>query len=226
MLFLAVGKCIASRVWVIEKLYVWPATSVVDIPVVTKLLQGWVHSNGAIPRDVSRDGQSLAFDLNSPETDVDILLLRLGEQRPPRPFWPGRKAERLPAFSPDSRWIAYQSNESGAVEVYVRPADGSSGRWKISSDGGTEPRWAGREIFYRDGTQMVAVTVTTDTPFTVGKREFLFDDPSYRLSTIGANYDVARDGRLLMIKEKGSEAASSFLQVMTNVSAALTKAPR
>ena len=189
----------------------------------------FVQSKAAIPRDVSPDGQWLAFDRANPETASDIWLLRLGEQRLPRAFARGRAAERFPAFSPNSRWIAYQSNESGTKRVYVRPADGSSGRWQISSDEGTEPRWSptGREIFYRVGTQMFAVTVTTDTAFTVGKRQFLFDGPSYLLSTIGANYDVAADGqRLLMIKEKGSEAASSFLQVMTNVSAALTKAPR
>jgi len=186
------------------------------------------HSNAAIPRDVSPDGQWLAFDLANPET-IDIWLLRLGEQRP-RPFATGRAAERFPAFSPDSRWIAYQSNESGAMNVYVRPSDGSSGiKWQISSDGGTEPRWnpKGGEIFYRVGTQMFAVTVTTDTAFTAGKPHLLFDGPSYPLSNIGVNYDVAPDGqRLLMIKEKGSEAASSFLQVMTNVSAVLTKGPR
>ena len=74
---------------------------------------------------------------------------------------------------------------------------------------------------------MFAVTVTTGTAFTAGKPQLLFDGPSYPLSNIGVNYDVARDGqRLLMIKQEGSEPASSFLQVMTNFSAALTKASR
>ena len=139
----------------------------------------FVHANAAIPRDISPDGQWLAFDLANPETASDIWLWRLGEQRPLRAFATGRANERLPVFSPDSRWIAYQSNESGAIKVYVRPADGSSGKWQISPGRGTEPRWnpTGREIFYRVGTQMFAVAVTTGTAFTAGKPQLLFDAP-------------------------------------------------
>ena len=189
----------------------------------------FAQSDQEVPRDVSPDGQWLAFDVTSTETAFDIWLLRLGEQRAPHPFANSRAAERLPAFSPDNRWIAYQSNESGRMEVYIRPADGRAG--KMAESPGKERSLAGiqmaREIFYRDGTQMFAVAVSTGNTVTPGKPQLLFENASYRLTNIGTNYDVARDGqRLLMIKEERSDAPPSVLQVVTNFFAELTKASR
>jgi len=101
-----------------------------------------------------------------------------------------------PSLSPDGHWVAYVSNESGRLEVYVRSFPGPGGRWQVSLDGGTEPVWAasGRKLFYRNGTKMMAAAIALHPTFTVGARRELFEgnyvnDPVYR------SYDVTRDGQ-------------------------------
>ncbi len=110
-------------------------------------------------------------------------------------------------ISPDGEWIAYQSNESGQYEVYVRPFPGvDGGRWQVSTDGGTQPLWArsGRELFYRSGAAMMAVAVETSPSFAPGSAELLFQARD-ALSLGGRAYDVSPDGeRFLILKEDAS----------------------
>ena len=115
-------------------------------------------------------------------------------------------------ISPDGEWIAYQSNESGQYEVYVRPFPGvDGGRWQVSTDGGTQPLWArsGRELFYRSGAAMMAVAVETSPSFAPGSAELLFEGRD-ALSLGGRAYDVSPDGeRFLMLKEDASSQDTS-----------------
>jgi serine/threonine-protein kinase len=115
--------------------------------------------------------------------------------------------EVTPAISPNGRWIAYASNESGQYEIYVRPFPNvDDGKWLISTQGGGWPVWAphGRELYYvrslnRD--QMMAVTVETEPTFAVGNPELLFEAPYYVIT--GKPYDISPDGkRFLMIKDE------------------------
>jgi serine/threonine protein kinase/Tol biopolymer transport system component len=101
--------------------------------------------------------------------------------------------------SPDGHWIAYQSNPSGRSEVYVRAFPGPSPTWQVSVEGGTLPIWArnGRELFYRNDKVMMAVDVSTTPVFTAGRPKRLFEG-SYLQDT--GSYDIAPDGRFLMIK--------------------------
>jgi hypothetical protein len=112
--------------------------------------------------------------------------------------------ERLPALSPDGRWLAYQSIESGRMEVYVRPFPNvRSGRWQISNGGGFAPLWSadGREIFYRDAVSIVAVRVRTEPAFSVMTSSTLFKLAGYVLAgQRGIRYDVGPDGRFLLLK--------------------------
>ena len=114
-----------------------------------------------------------------------------------------------PSLSPDGHWIAYASDESGRGEVYVRPYPGPGGKWQISLEGGTEPKWAGtgREIFYRNGEQMMAAAVRTQPGFEVGTRTRLFSGPYVQLSNQSTNYDVTRDGQqfLMLQPVQGTE---------------------
>ena len=110
--------------------------------------------------------------------------------------------ERSAMFSPDGRWLAYASNESGRSEVYVQAYPGPGGKWPISIEGGTEPMWSRdrRELFYRQGNKMMAVAVKTVPTFTADKPRLLFEGP-YATSTLAPYYDVSLDGqRFLMIK--------------------------
>ena len=109
-------------------------------------------------------------------------------------------------ISPDGRWIAYQSNESGKYDVYVRPyPDVNNGKWQISTSGGISPRWSpdGRELFYRSGDAAMAVPVDTEPIFKPGKPVALFRG-TYAGSggtTESTYWDISPDGkRFLMVK--------------------------
>ncbi len=121
--------------------------------------------------------------------------------------------ERTPALSPDGRYLAYTSNESGRFEVFVRPypnADG--GKWQVSRDGGEEPKWShsGRELFYRNGSrELVAANVTLGATFVLGEQRALFSTAGYVRSSTNVRYDVAPDDRrFLFLRFVGTGAGS------------------
>jgi Tol biopolymer transport system component/tRNA A-37 threonylcarbamoyl transferase component Bud32 len=179
------------------------------------------------PSSWSPDGQLLAFHEVNPNTQRDIWVLRMsdtspgsGEVRKTQPFLRTRFDEAGPRFSPDGRWLAYISNESGRYEIYVQPYPGPGGKWQISTEGGNEPVWNpnGRELFYRSGNTMMAVDIATQPGFAAGTPRMLFEglyDPApYPL----ANYDVSRDGqRFLMLKPaEQQQAAPTQINVVLN----------
>ena len=122
-------------------------------------------------------------------------------------------------FSPDGRWLAYMSNESGQYEVYVRPFPEGEGRWRVSSDGGVYPRWskAANELFYRESGRMMLV------PYTVEEDRFLFERARelFELATPGIrlrDYDVTPDGQrfVVLLPEDTTGAASTQLVIVLN----------
>ena len=166
------------------------------------------------PSSWSPDGQTLAFyqrpGAGGP-SDRDIWLLPLQGDRQPRPFLQTPFDESASVFSPDGRWLAYVSHESGRGEIYVQPFPGPGGKWQISTEGGQEPVWArSGELFYRSlgGQKMMAVEITTEPVFSAGTPQLVFEG-SYQPS-LGriAMYDVTRDGqRFVMIEPRqGAEA--------------------
>jgi serine/threonine-protein kinase len=136
-----------------------------------------------------------------------------GSAREVRPLLHAAFGERFPELSPDGRWLAYVSDESGQEEVYVRPFPAAdSGRWQISTGGGTEPLWArnGRELFYRNGAALLAVSVRAGSSFAAGNPEVVFQGQYVGRPIGGRAYDVSPDGRrFLMLKEGVSPAAAS-----------------
>jgi len=173
-----------------------------------------------IPGVWSSDGQLLAFHAAAPMTLRDIWVLRLSDRKA-EPFLQTPANEGAPRFSPNGRWLSYASNESGQPEVYVQPYPGPGGKWQISTDGGTEPVWNrnGRELFYRSGNRMMAVSVTTETGFAVGKPTMLFEGAyvTVPFPLIAAAYDVSPDGqRFLVIKEEPTGAAPAQINVVLN----------
>jgi serine/threonine-protein kinase len=124
--------------------------------------------------------------------------------------------ERTPAVSPDGRWLAYGSDESGSREVYVRPfPETASAKWQVSTAGGAEPSWApnGRELFYIDGKgDMVAAEITPGAAFGVGRQRTLFSVTQlYRPGPIPM-FSVAPDGqRFLMVRESASSQQSEMV---------------
>jgi hypothetical protein len=126
--------------------------------------------------------------------------------------------------SPNGRWIAYASNESGRFEIYARPFPGLGAKWPISTDGGESPRWSGsgRELFYRDPvkSQLMAVEVQTAPEFRAGHPRPLFTLHSTGPSTQSGLYkdwDVARDGkRFLVINAPEGSETGVRLQAVVN----------
>jgi len=147
----------------------------------------------------------------------DVWVLPLEGERRPREFFATQFLDRNPVFSPDGRWMALISIRSGQTEIYVKPYPGPGGVVQISTDGGNEPRWApdGRELFYRKGDKMMAVSIQTEPNFEAGPPRLLFER-AYAQNHVGSlsNYDVDSEGRFLMIKE--GEAGQAQIKVVLN----------
>jgi serine/threonine-protein kinase len=124
---------------------------------------------------------------------------------------------RYPKLSPDGRLVAFGSNATGRVEVYVEPFARTGARLQVSVDGGREPLWSrnGRELFYRRGSQIFAVPVDTRR-LTAGKPVLLFERPYVMNRLSGHDYDVTPDGRFLQIRPSAEEQEPPRLNVALN----------
>jgi serine/threonine-protein kinase len=162
------------------------------------------------PTSVSADGNIVFY-----EGARDIWVLPL-DTRTPVPLLQTPAFETSPRFSPDGRWLTYVSVDSGVGEVYVRPFPGPGGRLQISNGGGSEPVWSrsGGEVFYRDGNRMMASAFSAAPTLTAERPRLLFEGSYLRSDTGGAGYDVAADGRFLMIQPVEPERATTAINVV------------
>jgi serine/threonine-protein kinase len=179
------------------------------------------------PGEWSRDG-TLVFVHENANNRADIWAMPVGTD--PRPLVATRAHELEPRLSPDERWLAYSSDESGRFEVYVRPfPDIDAGRWPVSTNGGLVPAWSpsGRELFYVNGTTMMAVRVETkDGSFRASTPEVLFTGP---FETGSPQFDVSPDGPSFVMVEADPDARPTQVHVVTNWGTELTRrvaAPR
>jgi Tol biopolymer transport system component len=148
------------------------------------------------PSGFSPDGGTLLYDaLNATGTQRDVWMLPLAPRQTPLPLLEGPFVKEEAVVSPDGRFVAYVSDESGQLELYVRPYPSGAGRFQISSGQGTEPRWSrdGRELFYRAAGVLYGVKVDTRQAFSAGKPEPLVErvGMAIRVNT----YAPAPDGR-------------------------------
>ena len=174
-----------------------------------------------MPDDFSPDGTTLLYATAT--TPYDIWMIPVaGPRTAGVPLLNSPSNENNAAVSPDGRWLAYQSDESGRYEIYVRPFPKvSTGRWQISTAGGTRPRWSrnGRELFYYVGAglrgTLMAVSVESGSSFRAGAPEMLFQG-SYPNPNLGPGlYDISLDGqRFLMIKGDEDLASPRNLTVV------------
>jgi Tol biopolymer transport system component len=168
-----------------------------------------VRSDGLVsPSSWSSDGKALAYQ-SSIQTNRDLWIFEPGGNPRERAFVATPAEERAPVFSPDGESIAYVSNESGTNEIYVKRYPGPGGRVTISNGGGNEPVWSrdGRELFYRVGNAMMAVSVVAGPPPSFGQPHELFQGQylgDYSGAAAYPYYDVARDGRFLMVQRPAS----------------------
>ena len=182
-----------------------------------------------VPNSWSPDGRALVYRTNA--TPMNLGVLPLVGDRKPRLFEPSKVNQATGQVSPDGRWIAYHSSESGRTEVYVQsfPAPGV-GKWQISKDGGADARWRGdgRELFYYalDG-RLMAVPMTGSTALQVGVAVPLFEarllnGPDTHTG-FKQQYDVTRDGQRFLINVPLEEASASPITVVLSWTAGLKK---
>jgi len=167
--------------------------------------------------DWTRDGGVLTFGVLSADTSWDIWALPMDGAGEAFPVLQSEFAEVRASFSPDGRWMAYESNESGDWEVYVTRFPGPGGKWQVSTNGGREPQWSadGREIFYLDATEnLVTVPVSIDTTFRAGLPEPLFDAGLFPVLA-RRRYLVTNDGeRFLMLSPVAGESVRPISVVL------------
>jgi Tol biopolymer transport system component len=171
------------------------------------------------PESWSPDGQVLLFAKRDRGTGLDIWALPIGGERKPRPFLKTTFNEAAPVLSPDGRWLAYASDESGRYEIYLQPYPGPGAKWQISTEGGTEPVWArsGRELFYRNGAKMMSVAITTRPDVTIEKPKLLFEGIYESFMGPRANYDVTPDGqRFVMVQASAEESRPNQIHIVFN----------
>jgi serine/threonine protein kinase len=161
---------------------------------------------------VTPDCHRLLFDQDSSSGGRDIWTLTMQADEKPRPFIQTPFDEHGGAVSPDGRWVAYVSNDSGRDEVYVQSFPSPARRWTISNAGGKSPIWGirGNELFYRNGDKMMLVAVRTRPTFSATSPRVAFDLPPHV-----SQYDMAHDGRFLIIQNRG-QASVDTLNVIIN----------
>jgi Tol biopolymer transport system component/predicted Ser/Thr protein kinase len=176
------------------------------------------------PGDWSRDGRHVVFRRFSPGSAGSLWMLPLAGDRQPTPVPQTEARGTNGRFSPDGRWLAYTTDESGRYEVYVQSFPPSGTKWPVSRDGGTRPRWRddGRELFYLDGAgRLMAVPVEPGPTFRTGAARPLMDVP-FELDPVNAyQYAVAPGGQRFLVITPTNVAALAPLTVVLNWMAGL-----
>ena len=203
-----------------------------------KLADGSAQEDVFVPTDQhfhlgawSPDGERLVAAATESGVDAGSLwLLELKPKPTVRPLLKTQRAAQAPAISPDGNWLAYSANDTNRFEIYVQAFPGPGGKYQISTEGGVEPRWNpnGRELFYRSGNKMMAVSVRTsgntfesDTPQLLFDGKFTVMDGAH-----DAWYDVARDGqRFLMMRRTDAQNTTDMVVIHDWSSELATRVP-
>jgi Tol biopolymer transport system component len=197
----------------------------------------WIRADGAgnaqrltqskdiqSPTSWRPDGKVLAFWEINPDTAYDVMSLPMeGDEKSgwkpgvAKPFVNTVFVELAPAFSPDGRWLAYMSNESGNYEVYVRPFPGPGGKWQVSTGGGSMPKWSrkGKELFYRapDSKIMVVTYTSTGDSFQADKPE-LWSPGQFTDAGTYSNFDLDPNGkRFAVLKTPSTQGNAAMNKV-------------
>jgi Tol biopolymer transport system component len=171
-----------------------------------------------IPASISPDGETLAFVRQTSEAGADVYALSLSGDPNPHVLVKTPGYDGGAQFSPDGHWIAYASNVSGQMEVYIHPYPGPGRERPVSTQGGTHPKWNrnGKELFYRNGNKMMLVDVSRrDGDIALSSPRVLFEQRyAFGSAQSIANFDVTRDGqRFVMVKD---DSASDQLSIVLN----------
>jgi serine/threonine protein kinase len=169
---------------------------------------------------------TIVFARISTSMQWDIWVMPADGRQAPRPFLQSPFREYWGRLSPDGRWLAYASNESGHDEVYVVPYPGPGGKWQISTAGGNFPQWRadGKELFFQGADQSImAVDVRAGATFEVGAPKPLFKIPLTAGGYQGYRWAVSRDGQRFLVNTPSGAVAAGHFIVVTNWTAELRR---
>ena len=185
----------------------------------------WQSDRPIYPYDWSRDGRFILFLTGGQQTRADLWVLPLGERKP-FPILNSQFSEMDGTFSPDGRWIAYVSDETGTEQVYVRSFPATGGKWPISAAGGIQPCWRrdGRELFFEslDGKLMAVEVKAGAAGFEAGAPKLLFEMPAL-FADSRLRYDAGSGGQRFLLLTSVEESAATPLTVVMNWTAELSK---
>jgi hypothetical protein len=176
---------------------------------------GWSHDGRFFIYDHGDDTRKTGTDISYLERSAADVLSG------PTVFVGTSAWESSPRLSPDSRYLAYVSTESGRDEIYVRPFPSGDGKWQASINGGRRPRWRndGSELYFQDGDTLMSVSASTARGFTLGRPEVLFESPDLdsRFRT-APSYDVSADGTrfLTFAPVEGSKEEPLKIRIVQN----------
>jgi serine/threonine protein kinase/Tol biopolymer transport system component len=166
----------------------------------------------------SPDGKFLIYRTVDPQRGRDLWLLPMSGERKPQPLLQTKATEQSGRVSPDGNWLAYESDESGSNEVYVTQFPQPARSWRISTNGGAQPRWRGdgKELFFVSGNKLMAVSVSSGAEFQAGTPQPLFDIE-------GTNYAPSKDGQRFLVRVVTEKAPAPPINVVLNWTAGLRK---
>lgn len=183
-------------------------------------------TSGNFPLSWSPDGYNILYQSEDPKTKVDLWILPTVGDKKPYPYVRTEALEFSGNFSPDGRWIAYSSDESGRFEVYVQAFPLTQGKWQVSTGGGGMPVWGkdGKELFYlAPDKKLMAVDVKgTGTSFEQGIPQPLFDADVDNFASVN-RYTVSRDGKRFLINTSVEGTSAKPIMVVMNWTAEITK---
>jgi Tol biopolymer transport system component len=183
-----------------------------------------VNADEKYVSDWSADGKYILFTSRGDESGWNVWAVPSDGERKPIPIVKTPFAELWATFSPDGKYIAYQSNESGRAEIYVREFPEARNKWQVSTEGGTEPYWRrdGRELFYRAGSRVMAVPVQAGATFIAGTPAPLFQT-RFATATVRGRYRPAPDGQRFLVLSALAREAEQPAAVVINWTSALPR---
>jgi serine/threonine protein kinase len=172
----------------------------------------------SFPSSWTPDGKFLIYRTQDLKTGWDVWMLPLSGDRKPQPLLQTKASEQHGEVSPDGKWLAYDSDESGSIEVYVTQFPQPARSWRVSTSGGTQPHWRGdgKELFFVSGDKLMAVSVSSGTEFQAGTPQPLFDIER-------GIYAPSKDGQRFLVRVTTEKAPSPPISVVLNWSSGLKK---
>jgi protease II len=184
-----------------------------------------------VPNALSPDARYLIYEDGRAKTGQDLWLVALTGDRKPEPYLQTPFNEMRAQISPDNRWVAYTSDESGRPEVYIRPfPNASGGKWQVSTVSGDYVHWRndGKELFFMAlDRKLMAATVGGNRAPEIAVPRLLFETPSRRSAGTGTSppYVVSRDGQRFLIMSLPTDSVSADpITVVLNWAAGLSRA--